>query len=37
MSPDRADRVVEITESYGREEAHEAIRRSREDYSTRFS
>jgi inorganic pyrophosphatase len=37
MSPDRADRVVEITESYGREEAHEAIRRSREDYSARFS
>jgi inorganic pyrophosphatase len=37
MSPDRADRVVEITGSYGREEAHEVIRRSREDYSARFS
>jgi len=37
LSPDRADRVVEITESYGREEAHEVIRRSREDYGARFS
>jgi inorganic pyrophosphatase len=37
MSPDRADHVVSITESYGRDEAYEAIRRSREDYSGRFS
>src|SRR5262245_22660996 len=36
MSPERADRIVEIHEAYGREEAHEAIRRSRKDYSLRF-
>jgi hypothetical protein len=36
MSPDREDRIVEITGSYGCEEAHEAIRRSREDYTNRF-
>jgi inorganic pyrophosphatase len=36
MSPDRADREVEITERYGREEAQDVIRRSREDYTARF-
>ncbi len=36
MSPDRPERVVEITEAYGRDEAHEVIRRSREDYTARF-
>jgi hypothetical protein len=30
-------RVVEITERYDREEAHDAIRRSRDDYWARFS
>jgi inorganic pyrophosphatase len=30
--PDRATRVVEITHVYGRDEAHEVIRRSVEDY-----
>jgi inorganic pyrophosphatase len=37
MAPDREDRVVEIAERYGREEAHDTIRRSRDDYSARFS
>jgi inorganic pyrophosphatase len=36
LSPDRLDRVVEIRGAYGREESHEVIRRSREDYSARF-
>jgi inorganic pyrophosphatase len=34
--PDALDRVVEITHVYDREEAHEVIRRSREDYRTLF-
>jgi inorganic pyrophosphatase len=32
QGPDRASRAVEITHVYGREEAHEVIRRSHEDY-----
>jgi inorganic pyrophosphatase len=36
MAPDREGRVVEIRGSYGREDAHEVIRRSRNDYETRF-
>lgn len=36
QAPDRQARVVEITHVYGREEAHEAIRRSVEDYLARF-
>jgi inorganic pyrophosphatase len=32
QGPDRATRVVEIAGVYGRDEAHEAIRRSRDDY-----
>jgi inorganic pyrophosphatase len=32
QAPDRATRVVEITHTYGRDEAHEVIRRSHEDY-----
>ena len=32
QAPDRASRVVEITQVYGRDEAHEVIRRSVEDY-----
>jgi inorganic pyrophosphatase len=32
QGPDRATRVVEIADVYGRDEAHEAIRRSRDDY-----
>ena len=33
QGPDRAPRVVEITHVYGRDEAHEVIRRSQEDYA----
>jgi inorganic pyrophosphatase len=36
LSPDREERVIEIYERYGREEAHDAILRSREDYLARF-
>jgi len=36
QAPDRLARVVEITHVYGREEAHEAIRRSALDYLLRF-
>jgi inorganic pyrophosphatase len=36
LAPDREGRVVEIRGSYGREDAHEVIRRSREDYEARF-
>jgi inorganic pyrophosphatase len=32
QAPDRASRAVEITHVYGREEAHEVIRRSHADY-----
>jgi len=32
QAPDRQARVVEITDVYGRDEAHEVIRRSQEDY-----
>jgi inorganic pyrophosphatase len=32
QGPDRASRAVEITDVYGRDEAHEVIRRSHEDY-----
>ena len=32
QGPDRGGRVVEITHVYDRAEAHEAIRRSQEDY-----
>jgi inorganic pyrophosphatase len=35
-APDREGRVVEIAEAYGRNDAHEVIRRSREDYERRF-
>jgi inorganic pyrophosphatase len=37
QGPDRATRVVEITHVYGRDEAHEVIRRSREDYRSRYA
>jgi inorganic pyrophosphatase len=37
QAPDRATRVCEITHVYGREEAHEVIRHSQEDYRTHFS
>jgi inorganic pyrophosphatase len=33
QGPDRVGHVVEITHVYGRDEAHEAIRRSQEDYA----
>jgi inorganic pyrophosphatase len=36
QSPDRDAHDVEITDVYGREEAYEAIERSREDYEERF-
>jgi inorganic pyrophosphatase len=36
QAPDRAAHVVEITHVYGRDEAHEAIRRSVEDYVAEF-
>jgi inorganic pyrophosphatase len=36
QAPDRSTRVVEITDVYGRDEAHEVIRRSREDYEAAF-
>jgi inorganic pyrophosphatase len=36
QAPDRATRVVEIPAVYGREEAHEVIRRSHEDYRARY-
>ncbi len=36
QAPGRASRVVEITHVYGREEAHEVIRRSHADYLTHF-
>jgi inorganic pyrophosphatase len=37
QAPDRKDPECEITHVYGREEAHEVIRRSHEDYLGRFS
>jgi inorganic pyrophosphatase len=37
QAPDRATRVVEIQAIYGREEAHEVIRRSRDDYRSRYA
>ena len=33
QGPDRATHVVEIADVYGRDEAHEAIRRSQDDYA----
>jgi inorganic pyrophosphatase len=36
QGPDRQGRVVEITHVYGRDEAHEVIRRSHADYLHRF-
>lgn len=36
QAPDRAQREVEITHTYGRDEAHEVIRRSVEDYILNF-
>lgn len=36
QGPDRASRAVEITHVYRREEAHEVIRRSRQDYLDRW-
>ena len=37
QAPDRATRVVEIPHVYGREEAHEVIRRSGDDYRARYA
>jgi inorganic pyrophosphatase len=37
QAPDRATRVVEITHTYGRGEAHEVIRRSHEDYRSHYA
>jgi inorganic pyrophosphatase len=37
QAPDRASRVCEITHVYGRDEAHEVIRRSQQDYERHFS
>jgi inorganic pyrophosphatase len=34
--PDRGDRVVEIADVYGVEEAYDVINRSRDDYRARF-
>jgi inorganic pyrophosphatase len=34
--PDRAAHTVEITHVYGRDEAHEAIRRSAQDYEAHW-
>jgi inorganic pyrophosphatase len=36
QAPDRATRVVEITHTYGRDEAYEVIRRSHEDYRSHY-
>jgi inorganic pyrophosphatase len=36
QAPDRMSRVVEITHVYGREEAHEVIQASLEDYAAEF-
>ena len=36
QGPDRTSRPVEITHVYGRDEAHEVIRRSQYDYMSRF-
>jgi len=36
QAPDRATRIVEIAEVYGRDEAHRVIRTSHEDYRSRF-
>jgi inorganic pyrophosphatase len=36
QAPERATRVVEITHVYGRDEAHEVIRRSYGDYLAHF-
>lgn len=36
QAPDRADHTVEITHVYGRDEAHEVIRRSQEDYQRHY-
>jgi len=36
LAPDRAAPSVEITHVYGREEAHEVIRLSQEDYAAQF-
>jgi inorganic pyrophosphatase len=37
QAPDRAAHAVEITHVYDREEAHEVIRRSHQDYLARFA
>ena len=37
QAPDRAVHTVTITDIYGRDEAHEVIRRSHEDYLAHFS
>lgn len=37
QSPDRADHVVEISDVYGREDAHEVIRRSYADYLEHYA
>ena len=37
QGPDRAARIVEITNVYGRDEAHEAIRRSVQDYEAHLA
>lgn len=36
QSPDRGDRVVEIADVYGVDDAYEVINRSRDDYRARF-
>ena len=36
QSPDGSRRRVEITHVYGRDDAHEAVRRSRQDYAREF-
>ena len=36
QAPDRQTRAVEIADLYGRDEAHEVIRRSQEDYRIRY-
>jgi inorganic pyrophosphatase len=36
LGPDRAAQPVEITHVYGRDEAHEVIRRSQQDYAVLF-
>ena len=36
QAPDESQSACEITHVYGREEAHDVIRRSQEDYAARF-